>query len=178
MPFSIYAMANDTFVPMLSSLSTLLAKAADQLRAKGQDPDTLLSKRLAPDMFPFVNQIQIACDHAKAAAARLTGQEVPRMEDNEKTLDQLQARIAATIAYVKSVPESKYEGAPERQIVFPLIQELVLDLNGLQYLRDWAFPNFYFHVVTAYDILRHNGVQIGKQDYMAHVGYAIHPRKS
>ena len=177
MPFTIYAMANDTFVPVLRSLSALLTKAAEQLRAKGQDPDTLVSKSLAPDMFPLVKQIQIACDHAKSAAARLTGQEAPRMEDNEKTFDQLLARIAATVAYVQSVPESKYEGAPERQIVFPLIQDLVLDVNGLQYLRDWAFPNFYFHVVTAYDILRNNGVQIGKQDYMAHVGYAIHQRK-
>jgi hypothetical protein len=150
--------------------------AADQLRAKGQDPNTLVNKSLAPDMFPLVKQVQITCDHAKNAAARLTGQEPPRVEDNEKTIDELKARIASTLAYVQSVPESRYEGAAERQIVFPLINDLVVDVNGVQYLRDWALPNFYFHAVTAYDILRHNGVDIGKKDYLAHVGYAIRPR--
>jgi hypothetical protein len=174
--FSIFTMAIDTFVPFLRTLSNLLDKGAEHLRGQGKDPETLVNARLAPDMFPLVKQVQIACDHAKGAAARLTGREPPRFEDNEQTLDQLKSRIKRTLEYVESVPASAYEGADKRQIEFPLIDDLVLDVNGAQFLRDWALPHFYFHVVTAYDILRHQGVPIGKRDYLAHVGYAIHPK--
>jgi hypothetical protein len=169
-------MAIDTFVPFLQTLSNLLDKGAEHLRGQGKDPETLVNAKLAPDMFPLVKQVQIACDHAKGAAARLTGREPPRFEDNEQTLDQLKSRIKRTLEYVESLPVTAYVGADSRQIEFPLIDDLVLDVTGTQYLRDWAFPNFYFHVVTAYDILRHQGVQIGKRDYLAHVGYAIHPK--
>ena len=120
--------------------------------------------------------MQIACDQVKSAAARLTGQEPPKFEDNERTLDELKARIQRTLDYVKSVPASAYKGAEKRRVGFPLINDLVLDMDSVQYLRDWAFPNFYFHVVTAYDILRNQGVQIGKQDYLAHAAYAIRPK--
>lgn len=176
MTFSISTMAIDTFVPFLQTLSNLLDKGAEHLRGQGKDPETLVNAKLAPDMFPLVKQVQIACDHAKGAAARLTGREPPRFEDNEQTLDQLKSRIKRTLEYVESLPVTAYVGADSRQIEFPLIDDLVLDVTGTQYLRDWAFPNFYFHVVTAYDILRHQGVQIGKRDYLAHVGYAIHPK--
>jgi hypothetical protein len=171
-------MASETFVPMLRSLSSLLDKGAEHATAKKLDPATLVNARLAPDMFPLVQQVQIACDHAKGAAARLTGREPPRFEDNEKTLDELKARIAKTIDYVQSVPASAYEGAEDRAIKFPLIENLVFEANGFQYVRDWSLPHFYFHVVTAYDILRHNGIEIGKRDYLSHVGYAVRQRAS
>jgi uncharacterized protein len=176
MTLSIHTMAVDTFVPMLRTLSNLLDKGAEHLRGEGKDPDSLVNAKLAPDMFPLVKQVQIACDHAKYAAARLTGREAPRMEDNEQTLDQVKSRIKRTLEYVEGVPASAYKGADSRHIEFPLIDDLVLDVNGAQYLRDWALPHFYFHLVTAYDILRNQGVPIGKRDYLAHVGYAIHPK--
>ena len=176
MTVSIYTMAVDTFVPMLRSLSALLDKGAEHARAKGLDPDSLDNARLAPDMFPLARQVQIACDQAKNGTARLAGQEPPRFEDGEKTLAELKARIAKTLAYLDAIRPAQFEGALNRQIAFTLNEELALDMDGVQYLRDWALPHFYFHVVTAYDILRHNGVEIGKRDYLSHVGYAIHRR--
>jgi hypothetical protein len=176
MSISIYTMAIDTFVPMLRTLSALLDKGAEHARAKGSDPEQLVDARLAPDMFPLVKQVQIACDHAKGAAARLSGREPPLMEDNERTLGELKSRIKRTLDYVEGISANDYEGAEKRHIKFPLIDDLVLDVNGTQFLRDWALPHFYFHVVTAYDILRHEGVPIGKRDYLAHIGYGIHPR--
>ena len=176
MSFTVGSMAMDTFVPMLGTLSTLLDKGAEHMRANGIQPDTLVDAQLAPDMFPLAKQVQIACDQVKSAAARLTGQEPPKFEDNERTLDELKARIQRTLDYVKSVPASAYKGAEKRRVGFPLGNDFVLDMDSVQYLRDWAFPNFYFHVVTAYDILRNQGVQIGKQDYLAHAAYAIRPK--
>jgi hypothetical protein len=169
-------MAMNTFVPMLGTLSTLLDKGTEHMRAKEKAPDSLLEARLAPDMFPLARQVQIACDLVKGAAARLAGQEPPVFEDKEQTVDELKARIRRTLDYVQSVPASAFQGAEQRQIVLPLVDDLVLDMNGEQYVRDWALPNFYFHVVTAYDILRNQGVEIGKRDYLAHAGYAIHPK--
>jgi len=176
MSFSMYSMALDTFVPMLGSLSALLDKGAEHARAKGLDPATLANARLAPDMYPLIKQIQIACDNAKGATARLMGQEPPRFEDNEQTLDELKARIAKTVEYLRTAREPAFKGAAERRIEFPLINDLVLDMSGAEYLRDWALPHFYFHVVTAYDILRHNGVEIGKRDYLSYAGYGIRQR--
>ena len=178
MSFTIYSMAMDTFVPMLGTLSTLLDKGAEHMKAQGLKPDSLAEARLAPDMFPLTRQVQIACDSVKSAAARLTGQAPPVFEDTEQTLDELKARIRRTLDYAKGVPSSAYQGAELRRVSFPLIDDLVLDMDGAQYLRDWVLPNFYFHVVTAYDILRHHGVQIGKQDYLAHASYAIRPKTS
>ena len=151
----------------------LLDKGAEHVKAQGADPDALVDARLAADMFPLAKQVQIACDHAKGAAARLTGREPPKFDDDERTLDQLKARIQRTLDYIESVPPATYQGADERRISFALINDLVLDMDGAQYLRDWALPNFYFHVVTAYGILRNRGVQIGKQEYLAHAAYAI-----
>lgn len=176
MTVSIYTMSVDTFVPMLRSLSVLLDKAAEHARAKGLDPDSLVNARLAPDMFPLAKQVQVACDQAKNGTARLTGQEPPRFEDNEKTLADLKARIAKTLEYLDAIRPAHFEGARTRQIAFALNDEFALDMDGVQYLRDWALPHFYFHVVTAYAILRHNGAEIGKRDYLSHVGYAIHRR--
>ncbi len=173
-----YAFAIQTFAPTLASLSGVLDKALEHARAAGVDPAPLVNARLAPDMYPLSRQIQVACDHAKSAAARLAGREPPSVPDDEQTMADLKARIAKTIDYVHSIPASAFEGAAERRIVMSLQGELVLDMSGLEYLRDWALPHFYFHVVTAYDILRHNGVEIGKRDFMAHVAYAIRQRES
>jgi uncharacterized protein len=176
MKFPVHAMAIETFVPMLSTLSTLLDKGAEHASAKPIDAATLVSARLAPDMFPLVKQVQSACDHAKIAAARLTGREPPRFEDDEETLDQLKARIAKTIDYLKQTPATAFDGAEDRDIQLPLSDTMVFEMKGFQFLRDWALPHFYFHLVTAYDILRHCGVDIGKRDYLSHVGKYIRPR--
>ena len=171
---------HDTLVPtanrMLGNLANFLDKAAAFAEAKKFDATVLLNARLAPDMFTLTRQVQIACDMLKNAAAYLAGQEPQRFDDNEKTLDDLKARIAKCIGYVESFPASAYEGAETRKIVMPLIEKLVLETDGAQYLADWTIPHFYFHVATAYDILRHNGLDIGKRDYLAHVGKFVHER--
>ncbi len=163
----LYEMSVEACVNILGSLSAILDKAAQHAEAKKFDPAILVTARLAPDMLTLAQQVQIASDHAKGAAARLAGREPPRFEDNEKTIEDLKARIAKTIAYLQSVPAAAFEGAEERKIEMDMRNDMTLSTNGLQYLRDWALPNFYFHVVTAYDILRHNGVEIGKRDYMS-----------
>jgi hypothetical protein len=176
MSLSVHAILTESMVPMLQSFSAILDKAAAFAETKKIDPTVLASARLAPDMFPLTRQVQIACDMLKNAAAYLAGQEPQRFDDNEKTLDDLKARIAKCIGYVESFPASAYEGAETRKIVMPLIEKLVLETDGAQYLADWTIPHFYFHVATAYDILRHNGLDIGKRDYLAHVGKFVHER--
>ncbi|MDR3514355.1 MAG: DUF1993 domain-containing protein [Azospirillaceae bacterium] len=172
---STQSLAIDTFVPMLRTLSGLLDKAAQYAETKPFDAAVLISARLAPDMLPLVKQIQIACDHAKNGTARLIGQEPPRFEDNEQTLDALKARIEKTIGYLQGISAEAFTGADVRDIVMALPRGMTLKMKGDQYIRDWALPNFYFHIITAYDILRHNGVEIGKRDYMSHVGPFVHP---
>lgn len=170
MAFSVYALAIETFVPMLGSLSKILDKAGQYASAKKFDSAVLVNARLAPDMFPLARQVQIAGDHAKNGTARLMGQEPPRFEDNEQTLDELKARIARTVDYLKGARPAAFEGAEDRDIKLSLPGDLVLEMKGFQFLRDWTLPHFYFHVATAYDILRHNGLDIGKRDYLSHVG--------
>ncbi|HLY53964.1 MAG TPA: DUF1993 domain-containing protein [Stellaceae bacterium] len=174
---SLHDLSTGTFVPMLKTLSQLLDKAAEQAAARQIDLAALPEARLAPDMYPLTKQVQIACDQAKDATARLTGQTPPRFPDEERTLDELKARIGRTIDYVESAPDSAFAGAGERAVLFPLIEDLVFDASGFEYLRDWALPNFYFHIVTAYDILRRQGVEIGKRDYLGNAaGPHIHPK--
>jgi uncharacterized protein len=173
---SLSDLSSGTFVPMLRSLQQILDKAAQQAAGKGIDLAALPDARLAPDMYPLTKQVQIACDSAKNATARLTGREPPRFEDTEKTVQDLKTRIARTIDFIQNAASTDFEGAEERAILFPLIQNLVFDSKGWEYLRDWELPNFYFHIVTAYDILRHEGVEIGKRDYLSHAGAHIHPR--
>ena len=176
MKTSIYTFAAETFVPMLRSLSGVLDKGAEHARAQKSDPDALVNARLAPDMYTLGKQVQLACDQAMDATARLAGQNAPQFENNEKTLDDLKARIAKTVEYVNSARESAFEGAENRKITIPIPENNIeFEMNGLQFLRDWALPHFYFHVVTGYDILRHNGVTIGKIDYMSGVGKYIRP---
>ena len=172
----ISTMAIDTFVPMLRSLAKIFDKAAQHARAKSFDGAVLANARLAPDMFPLIRQVQIACDTAKNGTARLMGKEAPKFEDNEQTLEELKARIERTIEYLEKADRRALQGAEDRDITIPFPDGRVLEMKGLQLLRDWALPHFYFHVVTAYDILRHNGVDIGKLDYLSHAGGFIRER--
>ena len=135
------------------------------LVAKKIDPLVLTASRLYPDMLPFMRQVTIACDTAKGAVARLAGVEIPKHEDVEKTLEELKARIAKTVAFVETFKPAQLEGSEEKTIVLKLGSREVT-FKGMQYLLGYAHPNFYFHVVTAYDILRHNGVELGKRDYI------------
>ena len=177
MKISIYEMATKTFVPMLRSLSQLLDKGAEHARANKSDFSALVTARLAPDMYTLAQQVQLACHQAVDATARLSGKDAAELETNEKTLEELKARIARTIDYVDSVRPDGFEGAEDRKITIPIPENnLEFEMNGLQFLRDWALPHFYFHVVTAYDILRHNGVNIGKRDYLSQVGGYIRQR--
>jgi len=125
------------------------------------------------------SKVQLACHQANDATARLSGQDAPQFENSDKTLDDLKTRIAKTIEYVNSARESAFEGAETREITIPIPENnMEFEMNGLQFLRDWALPHFYFHVVTAYDILRHNGVDIGKRDYLSGVGRYIRQRST
>jgi hypothetical protein len=153
------------FTQQLTTLSGLIDKAVEHCRAKGINPTDMISARLAPDMFPFSRQVQLASDHAKGAAARLSGRENPKFEDTESTFDELKARIAKTLAFIKSVPAQELDGAEDRDITFPVAGQ-PRTLKGQRYFLHNALPNFFFHVTTAYDILRNQGVEIGKRDYM------------
>lgn len=165
MTISMYQASVPSFVHMLRNLEGILAKAQAHAAAKKIDPAVLLGARLFPDMFPLVKQIQIATDHAKGAAARLAGVEVPKYEDTEQSFEELQARLAKTIAFLESCSAGQIDGSEERQIALRVGGQ-DRTFKGMPYLLGFAIPNFYFHVVTAYNILRHNGLDIGKRDYV------------
>ena len=165
MPISMYQASAPRFVNMLKNLSAVLDKAQAHAEAKKIEPAVLLASRLYPDMFTLTRQVQVACDNAKGAAARLAGVEVPKHEDTEQTFADLKARIARTIDFVDSFKPAQIDGSEEKNIHLKL-GPLEVDWKGMQYLLGFALPNFYFHVVTAYDILRHNGVEIGKREYI------------
>ena len=166
MKITVQAVTVDTFAHFLSNLSVLLEKALAHATAKKFDPSVLVSARLAPDMFPLSKQVQIACDIAKNSVARLAGLEPPRFEDNEKTFEELRARVARTVDYLKGVPANAFEGAEDRDIRVPAGPDRFLDFKGLDFIERWAIPNVFFHITTAYAILRHNGVEIGKRDFL------------
>jgi uncharacterized protein len=166
MTISVQAVSVDLFTHSLTSLSALLEKGLAHATARKFDPSVLVNSRLAPDMFPLSRQVQIACDSAKNSVSRLAGLEPPRFEDNEKTIEELRARIARTIEYIKGVPVSAFEGAENRDIRVPVGPEKFLDFKGLAFIQRWAIPNVFFHITAAYAILRHNGVEIGKRDYL------------
>ena len=153
------------FANILSNLSSILDKAQAHIDARKIDPATLTTYRLFPDMLPFTKQVQIACDTAKGAVARLAGIENPVHEDNEKTLPELKARIAKTLAFIQSVSPAQIDGTEDKDIVIRR-GETETHYKGMQFLLGSAIPNIYFHVTTAYNILRHNGVEIGKRDYL------------
>jgi hypothetical protein len=149
---------------MLGQLSKWLDAAETHAKAKGFDPDVLVTARLAPDQFAFDRQVQAACDTAKMATARLTGKEAPAHPDTEKTLGELRARIASVIAYLDGIAESDYADAAGRVITTPRWEGKVM--RGADYFIEHAVPNFFFHVTHAYALLRHNGVAVGKRDYL------------
>src|SRR3989344_5936638 len=165
MSLSMYQASTPVFIRGLENLSAILDKAAAYAEARKIDPAILINARLAPDMFPLSRQVQIATDGAKGCAARLAGIEVPSYEDNEATFPELQARIKKTIAFLKSVSAAKIDGSEERKISLKLRGKDVSFL-GQPYLLKFVLPNFFFHITTAYDILRHNGLEIGKPDYI------------
>jgi len=153
------------FAAMLRNLDAILQKAQAHAEARKIDPAVLMGARLFPDMLPLVKQVQIATDHAKGAVTRLAGAEVPRFEDNKQSFDELRARLAKTIALVESFRPEQFEGAEERDISLRAGGQDHA-FKGRPYLYGYALPNFYFHLVTAYNILRHNGIEIGKRDYL------------
>lgn len=165
MKISMYQASIPVFTRMLTNLAAVLDKAAAHAEAKKIDPTVLVNSRLYPDMLPLVKQVQIASDHAKGAAARLAGLESPKFEDNEATFPELGARIQKTISYLNTLKPEQIDGSEERTITLPL-RTRTLTFQGMPYLLNFALPNFYFHVTTAYDIFRHNGVELGKKDFI------------
>jgi uncharacterized protein len=166
MPYTLSQASIPVFEIGLNALSGVLDKAAAFATAKKLDPAVLPQYRLAPDMFTLARQVQVACDQAKNGGSRLAGVEPPKYEDNEKTIDELKARIAKTIAYVKGLDAAKIDAAGDREITFPLGPTNKGHMKGNDYLTHFVLPNFYFHVTVAYAVLRHCGVELGKRDFL------------
>ncbi len=165
MKVPMHAMSVEVFTNALGNLSAILEKAEANAVQRKFDASVLLGARLAPDMLPLTRQVQIAADIAKNSVSRLAGQEPPRFEDTETSIEQLRARLARTIDFLKSVPASAFEGSETREIQVPT-RERTLQFTGLELLRRWAIPNVFFHITIAYAILRHNGVDLGKRDFL------------
>lgn len=154
------------YLQMLNSLTALLTKAEAHCAAKKIDPSVLLGSRLFPDMLPLSKQVQLASDFAAKGCARLTHSEVPSMPDTETSFAELKQRLAKTIDYVKSFKPEQFEGADAKDVTFPAGPDRSMTLKGQQFFTAVSLPNFYFHVTTAHGILRHNGVEIGKRDFL------------
>lgn len=165
MSITMYQASIPVFVRMLGNLSAILDKAAAHAEVKKIDPSVFITARLAPDMYPLSRQVQIAADVAKGCAARLAGIDVPSYEDNESTFPELQARIAKTIAFIQSVTPEQIDGSEEREITLKFGSK-EFHFLGQPYLLNFVYPNVYFHITTTYAILRHNGVELGKADYV------------
>ncbi|HTY48068.1 MAG TPA: DUF1993 domain-containing protein [Steroidobacteraceae bacterium] len=165
MKISMYTMSVETLAPMLRNLVKILEKGEAHAAAKKFDAAVLINARLAPDMFPLSKQVQIACDGAKFGVARLSGSEAPKFEDNEKSFEELKTRIQRTVDFIASVAPASFEGSEDRDIKIPM-RDRTLEMKGLPYLKGWVLPNVFFHITTAYAILRHNGVDLGKGDYL------------
>jgi hypothetical protein len=165
MSLSMYQASIPVFIRILGNLSAILDKAAAHAEAKKIDPSVLVNARLAPDMFPLSRQVQIATDGVKGCAARLAGIEIPSFADTESTFPELQARIAKTVAFLQSVRADQIDGSENRTVTLKT-RGKDTSFQGQAYLLTFVNPNFYFHVTTAYDILRHNGVELGKTDYL------------
>ena len=163
---SFYDAAVPAYLQILGSLTGILTKAAAHCAAKNIAPEVLLGARLYPDMLPLSKQIQLVCDFAAKGCARLAGSEVPSVPDTEKTFGELKARLASTIDYVKGYKPAQFDGADSRDVTFPAGPEKSITMKGQQFLSGFSFPNFYFHAATAHGILRHNGVEIGKRDFL------------
>lgn len=165
MSLSMYQASVPVFVRVLTNLAAVLAKGAASAEARKIDPSVLIGARLAPDMLPLVKQVQIATDSAKGAVARLAGVEVPSYPDTETTFAELQERVAKTIAFVSSLTPEQIDGSEERAITLKL-RSGEMNFTGQPFLLNFALPNLYFHATTTYAILRHNGVELGKMDYL------------
>lgn len=165
MKCSMYSMSHDVFKKALTQLLHVMEKGVANAKARNFDPNVFVGLRLAPDMLPFAKQVQLTSDFAKNSMARLAGIDPPKFEDNEATMDELLARVKKTLDYIATVPAAALEGSEDRDIKIPL-RDRTLEFKGLPFLQGWALPNFFFHHVTAYNVLRHNGVDVGKRDFL------------
>lgn len=168
MSISMYVASVPPMIRSLTNLRSILEKAAAHAESKKIAPSVLVNARLYPDMFPLVRQVQIATDVAKGAVSRLAGLEPPKYEDNESTFPEILARIDKTIALLESSDAGQIDGTEDKTIAFPM-HDKTLNFKGLPYLLDFVLPNVYFHVTTVYAILRHNGVEIGKKDFLGDI---------
>ena len=163
---SFYDATVPAYLQILGSLSGLLTKAEAHCTAKNIQPDVLLGARLFPDMLPLTKQIQLASDFAAKGCARVTHSEVPSTPDTETTFEELRQRLAKTIDYVRSFKPAQFEGADAKDVTFPAGPDKSITVKGQQFISGFSFPNFYFHAATAHGILRHNGVEVGKRDFL------------
>ena len=167
MAISLYTATVPVFQQMLRNLSHILDKGEQHALARKIDPAVLTTYRLAPDMLPFTRQVLIACDAAKNGTARVSGVEAPRFEDKEATFPELKQRIQKTLDYLATVPPEALDGQEDKEVTFPVGPDKTRTMKAQAYLTTWSLPNLFFHVTTAYAILRHNGVELGKADYLA-----------
>ena len=167
MSISMSSASLPVFKTLLGNLSHILDRGAAHAEARKFDPAALLQFRLAPDMLPLTRQVQIACDAAKNGIARISGVEAPKFEDTEATFADLKARIQKTVDYLNSVPNDRMDGTEDKDITFPVGKDKTRTMSGEAYLKHWAMANFHFHVTMAYAILRNNGVELGKADFLA-----------
>ena len=165
MSLSMYQASVPVFVRLVTALSKILDKASAHAEAKKIDPNALLGARLFPDMYPLVKQVQTVSDFAKNCAGRLAGIEIPKFADNEASFEELKERLAKTLTFLNSLKPEQVDGSEDRTISFKMGQRDV-SMTGREYLLATSMPNFYFHLTTAYAILRHNGVEIGKRDFL------------
>jgi uncharacterized protein len=165
MNISMHAMSHGVFKKALGQLLHVMEKGVASATARKFETSVLVNSRLAPDMLPFAKQIQLTSDFAKNSMARLAGIDPPKFEDNETTMDELVARVKKTLDYIDSVPAASLEGSETRDIKI-VLRDRTVEFKGLVFLQTWAIPNFFFHHVTAYNLLRHNGVDIGKRDFL------------
>ena len=165
MNISMHAMSHGVFRKALTQLLHVMDKATANAKARSFDTSVLVNSRLAPDMLPFAKQIQLTSDFAKNSMARLAGIDPPKFEDNETTMEELVARVKKTIDYIDSVSAATLDGSETRDIKI-VLRDRTVEFKGLPFLQTWALPNFFFHHVTVYDLLRHNGVDIGKRDFL------------
>ncbi|MFC7287310.1 DUF1993 family protein [Herminiimonas glaciei] len=166
MTISLYAASVPVFKQMLNSVSDVLKKTDEYATAKGIAPEAYLQARLFPDMFPLLRQVQVACDFSRGVSARLAGLEVPKFDDSEKSFADLQALISKTLAFIDGIAAEQIDGQEAREIVLRPGTPKEKKFNGQAYLLSFGLPQFFFHVTTTYAILRHNGIEIGKRDYM------------
>lgn len=162
----LYTASIPVFKQMLGGLSGVLAKAEAHVAAKKIDPNALLQARLFPDMFPLLRQVQVATDFAKSVSARLAGVDVPKLDDNEQTFADLQARITTVLTFIDGLDVALFEQAATREIVTQVGTPKEKRFTGASYIFNYGLPHFFFHTTTAYAILRHNGVEVGKKDYI------------